>query len=133
MNLNPSGSPKPTPVPPGRVQSPDGPSLSDNVEVKSENNPSLSLSSAPSHTMLGVSKDVHPTTAARIVPPSASPFLNGLELIGIKGLNEHLRTLRSSNFACVRVCVSSPPSSRDSPDGEVAKARANLCNFSRLR
>ena len=36
--------------------------------------------------MLGVSKDVHPTTAARIVPPSASPFLNTLEILGLKEL-----------------------------------------------
>ena len=59
MNLNPSGSPKPTPVPPGQVQSPDGPSPSRSTNAGAQECmiPSLkgdrpSLAPAPSHAIV---------------------------------------------------------------------------------
>jgi flagellar basal body P-ring protein FlgI len=78
----------------------------------------------------GMAQGSHTVSCA---DPSSNPFLNGLELIGLKALNEQLRTLHSKNFACVRVRASTPPSSRDGPDDEVVEVRATSCNFSRLR
>ncbi len=59
MSLNPSGSPKPTPVPPGQVQSPDGPSSSRSTNAGAQECmiPSLkgdrpSLAPAPSHAVV---------------------------------------------------------------------------------